>query len=106
MAKRRRKVDRKRDPDQKGIFGLNPIQQDVLKWGLVAGAAGGLFIIQGRIVWQIVGVFAAVFISNYQITKAAHYIPRWQATAISFIGMIVAMLGVSIIGTVLLAYLA
>ena len=104
MAKRR-KIDPNRfqKENEAGLFSFDPIRRNVFKWGLIAGAAGGFFMVQPQIIWQIVGVFAAVFISNYNISKAARRIPRWHAAVISFIGMALAMFGVIIIGSIIIA---
>ena len=60
---------------------------------------------QDSIFWPIVGVFMIVFITNYHIGKASQRIPRWHATIIAFLGVMVAMFGVIIIGTIILAFL-
>ena len=81
------------------------MRRDVFRWGLLAGATGGFFMLwQNSIWWPIAGVFAVVFISNYRIGKAARQIPRLHATIITFIGVFIAMFGVIILGTVILAY--
>ena len=54
--------------------------------------------------WQIVGVFAVVFISNHHINKASQRIPRWQATIVSFMGVLIGMFGIIIIGSIVLVY--
>lgn len=108
MAKKRRRP--KLDPnrfvkqDDKSLFSFDPLRRQTFMWGAVAGATGGFFMLRPEIVWQIVGVAAVVFISNYHISKAAQRIPRWHATIISFLGVIVAMFGVIIIGTIVFAY--
>lgn len=86
------------------MLAFDPIRRDLLKWGALAGVAGGFLMIQQQVVWQIIGVFIIVFVANYHISKAARYIPRWQATVISFLGVLVAMFGVIIIGTIIIAY--
>jgi hypothetical protein len=103
---KRKKLDpnRFRKEDDKGLFSFDPIRRSAFTWGLIAGGAGGLFMLQPEIVWQIVGVFAVVLISNYHINKAARRIPRWHATVISFLGVMLAMFGVIILGTIVLAY--
>jgi hypothetical protein len=75
------------------------------KWGLIAGAAGGLFMIRPELFWQIVGIAAVVFISNYHINKAARYIPRWHATVISFLGVLLGMFSIIIAGSIILFYI-
>jgi len=86
------------------LFTLSdPIRRNVLIWGLIAGAAGGFFMLQQQVLWQIIGVFTAVFISNYHITRAARRIPRWHAAVLSFIGMAVAMFSVLIVGSAIIA---
>lgn len=69
----------------------------------MAGAAGGFFMVQPQLVWQIIGVFTAVLIANYSISNAARRIPRWHAAIISFIGMSLAMFGVIIVGSIIIA---
>lgn len=54
---------------------------------------------------QIAGVVIVVLVSNYHINRAAQRIPRWHATIVAFIGVMVAMFGVIIVGTIVLAYL-
>lgn len=104
MAKRRRMdPNRFQQQDAQGLFSLDPIRRNLLKWGLIAGAAGGIFMIQQQVVWQIIGVFTAVFISNYHISRAARHIPRWHAAVLSFIGMAVAMFAVLIAGSAIMA---
>ena len=117
MAKKRRsksqkKSGKKLDPkrfqkqDENRLFSFDPIRRDLFKWGLIAGAAGGLFMIrQDSIVWSIVGVAIVVFMSNYHIGKASQRIPRLHATVMSFLGVVIAMFGVIILGTIVVAYL-
>jgi hypothetical protein len=71
---------------------------------LIAGLSGGLFMLQQQLLWQVMGIFAVVFISNHHINKAARRIPRWHATILSFAAVTVAMFGVIIIGTIIMAY--
>ena len=107
LAKRRRRKkdsNRSQKQDDKGLFSFDPIRRDVFKWGLIAGAVGGFFILRPEIFWQIMGVFAVVFITNYRIAKAARRIPRWHATIVSFIGVMIAMFGVIGLGTIILAF--
>lgn len=105
MAKRRRiDPNRFQKQDEQKLFALDPIRRDVILWGLIAGAAGGFFMLQPQIVWQIVGVFTAVFISNYRISRAARRIPRWHAAVLSFIGMAIAMFSMLIIGSAIGAF--
>ena len=103
---KKRKFDPNRfqQQDSSSLFSFDPIRRDVLKWGAIAGACGGFLMIQPQVVWQIIGVFIIVFGANYHISKASHRIPRWQATVISFIGVIAAMFGVIIVGTIIMAY--
>ncbi len=117
MAKRRRAKSQKKDNkklnpnrfqklDDKNLFSFDPIRRDVFKWGMVAGATGGIFMIRSdQIFWPIIGVAAVVFISNYHINKASQRIPRLHATVMSFLGVLIAMFGVIIVGTIILAYL-
>ena len=108
MAKKRKKKlnpNRFQQQDDKGIFSFDPVRRNLFIWGLVAGGTGGFFMLrQDTIIWPIVGVFAVVFIANYQINKAARRIPRFQATIISFAGVMIAMFGVIVLGTVILAF--
>ena len=108
MAKRRRQKlnpNRFQKQDDQGLFSFDPVRREVFRWGLLAGATGGFFMLwQNSLWWPIVGVFAVVLISNYHIGKAARQIPRWHATIISFIGVFIAMFGVIILGSVILAY--
>ena len=60
---------------------------------------------QDSIVWSIVGVAIVVFMSNYHIGKASQRIPRLHATVMSFLGVVIAMFGVIILGTIVVAYL-
>lgn len=106
MAKRRKlKQNRFQKEPEQGLFSFDPIRQHLLKWGAIAGGAGGLLMIQTSIFWQIAGVFVVVMISNYHINRAARRIPRWHAVFASFAGVIVAMFGVIIVGTMILTYL-
>ena len=92
--------------DDNSLFSFDPLRRDLLKWGLIAGAAGGLFMIrQDSIIWSIVGVAIVVFVSNYHISRASQKIPRVHATVMSFLGVFMGMFGVIIVGTVVLAYL-
>lgn len=61
--------------------------------------------LRSEFVWQLIGVFAVVFISNYHINKAAQRIPRWHATIVSFIGVLIGMFGVILLGSVIMVYL-
>ena len=91
--------------DDKGLFSFDPVRRNLFKWGIIAGAAGGLFMLWQDWIWQIVGVFTVVLISNHHINKAAQRIPRWHATIISFLGVMVALFSVIAIGNLLTAYL-
>jgi hypothetical protein len=102
--KRKSGPNRFQQQDSSSLFSFDPIRRDLLKWGAISGASGGFLMIQPGVVWQIIGVFIIVFVANYHISKAAGRIPRWQATVISFLGVLVAMFGVIIIGTIILAY--
>lgn len=90
--------------DKNSLLSFNPTRRDVLKWSAVTGACGGLLMIQAQVIWQIIGVFIVVFVSNYHISKAARHMPRWQATIIAFVGVLAAMFGVIIIGALVIAY--
>lgn len=105
MAKRR-KLDPNRFKQQssRGFFSLDPVRRNTFKWGLIAGAVGGLLMVQIGTVWQILGVLTVVLISNYQITQASKRIPRWHATVISLIGAMIAMFGVVALTTILAIY--
>jgi hypothetical protein len=102
--KRKSDPNRFQQQDNNSLFSFDPIRRNVLKWGTIAGASGGFLMIQQQVVWQIIGVFIIVFMANYHISKAAQRIPRWQATLISFAGVIAAMFGVIIVGTIVMAY--
>lgn len=102
--KRNLDSNRFQQPENNRLFSFNPTHRNVLKWGAISGACGGFLMIQPQVVWQILGVLIVVFISNYHISKAAHHIPRWQATGIVFIGVLIAMLGVIIMGAIIMAY--
>jgi hypothetical protein len=108
LAKKRKKKlnpNRFQNQDDKGILSFDPVRRNLFVWGLIAGAAGGFFMLrQDTIIWPIVGVFAVVFIANYHINKAARRIPRFQATIISFVGVMIAMFGVIVLGTIILAF--
>lgn len=91
--------------DDKGLFSFDPIRRDLFKWGLVAGASGGFLMLQPGIFWQITGVFVVVFIANYHISKASKQIPRWQATIISFIGAMLAIVLMALLTTLTGVYL-
>ncbi len=105
MAKKR-KLDPNRFQQQAegGLFSFDPARRQVLLWGLIAGAIGAFFMIQTQLWWQIVGVLVVVFVSNYHIGRAARRIPRWQATVLSFAGVLVALMVVTVVGTLVLAY--
>jgi hypothetical protein len=105
LAKKRRlNPNRFQKQDGKSLFSLDPIRRDLLKWGVVAGAGGGFLMLQEHLVWRIAGVFVVVFVSNYHISKASRRIPRWHATVLSFLGVMVAIFGVIITGTIVMAY--
>lgn len=105
MAKRR-KLDPNRfqKTDNKSLFSFDPVRRDVLKWGAIAGAAGGFFFLYQNLIAQILGVFVIVLVSNYHISKASRRIPRWHATIVSFIGVTVALFSVIIAGTIIIAF--
>jgi hypothetical protein len=106
MAKKRKvNPNRFQKQDQSGLFSFDPVRRDVLKWGVIAGAVGGVFMLQRGLLWQIVGIFAIVFISNYHISRAARRMPRWHAAIYSFVGMMAAFLAITMAGTAVLAYL-
>lgn len=106
MAKRQRKLDPNRfqQQDSKGLFSFDPVRRNTFKWGLIAGAAGGLLMVQVGTIWQILGVLAVVLISNYQIAEATKRIPRWHATVISLVGAMIAMFGIIVLATILMVY--
>lgn len=109
MAKRQKKKldpNRFQKQDDKGILSFDPVRRSAFLWGLLAGAVGGFFMLrQDTIIWPIIGVFAVVLISNYQINKVSRRIPRFQATIISFAGVMIAMFAVIIVGTIVLAFI-
>ncbi|MCB0193143.1 MAG: hypothetical protein KDJ65_14460 [Anaerolineae bacterium] len=106
MAKRQRKLDPNRfqKQDNQGLLSFDPVRRNTFKWGLIAGAVGGLLMVQVGIIWQILGVMAVVFISNYHIAQATKRIPRWHATIISLVGAMIAMFGVIALATILMVY--
>jgi hypothetical protein len=107
VAKRRRSdPHRLQKSDQQSLFAFDPIRKGLLKWGTVAGGLGGFFMVQrASLFWQIVGVLLIVLITNYQINKAARYIPRWHAVINAFLGVFLAMFAVIIVGTIILTML-
>jgi len=102
--KRRYTPNRPQQKDDKGLLSFDPLRRNVFKWGLIAGAAGGLFMLRPEFIWQVVGVLLVVFIANYHINKAAQRISRWHATFASFLGVMIGMFGVIIIGTLIMVY--
>ena len=105
MAKKRKlNPNRFQKKDESGIFSFDPIRRDLFKWGIIAGAVGGALMLNPGFIWQIAGVFAVVFISNYHINKAARRIPRWHAVIVSFLGVILALFGVIFLGSMVFAY--
>ncbi|MCB0212365.1 MAG: hypothetical protein KDJ52_23690 [Anaerolineae bacterium] len=106
MAKRQRKLDPNRfqRQDEQGLLSFDPVRRNTFKWGLIAGAVGGLLMVQVGTIWQILGVMAVVFISNYQIAQATKRIPRWQATVLSLVGAMIAMFGIIALATILMIY--
>lgn len=106
MSKKKRKLDPNRfqQQDDNGLFSFDPIRRHTFKWGLIAGAVGGLLMVQVGTIWQILGVFAVVFISNYQIAQAAKRIPRWHATVISLAGAMIAMFTIIAVVTIFVFY--
>jgi hypothetical protein len=104
---KKRKLDPNRfqQQDQGGLFSFDPVRRQVLLWGLIAGAVGAFLMIQTQLWWQILGVLVVVFVSNYHINRAARRIPRWQATALSFAGVLAALIVVSVAGTLVQVYL-
>jgi len=102
--KRKLNPNRFQKQDESSLFTFDPIRRDLFKWGLIAGAAGGFFMLQQNFIWQIVGVVIVVLVSNYHIGNASRRIPRWHATIFSFAGVMVAIIVVILVGTVMLAY--
>ena len=106
MAKRKKlNPNRFKQSDDKGLFSFDPLRRQVFIWGLVAGASGGVCMLRPEFFWQIVGLFLVVIISNYHINKASRQIPRLHATVWSFAGVLLAMFGVIITGTIIIAFL-
>jgi uncharacterized membrane protein len=101
--KRKSDLNRFQQPENNSLFSLNSAQRNVMKWGAISGVCGGFLMIQPQVLWQIIGVFIVVFVSNYHISKAARDIPRWQATVITIISVLTAMFGVIIIGAIIMA---
>jgi hypothetical protein len=79
-------------------------RKNLFRWGLVAGAAGGPFLVQPGLVWQIVGFVVIFLISNYHVNRAAQRIPRWHAVFFSLAGAMLAMFVIVTIGSILIAY--
>lgn len=106
MAKRR-KLDpnRFKTEDQNGMFSFDPIRRGLFKWGLIAGGLGGALMLNPSIFWQIMGVLVVVSISNHHINKAARRIPRWHAVINSFLGVMLGMFGMILLGSMIIAYL-
>jgi len=106
LAKKRKRLNPNRfqKQDDKGLFSFDPIRRNLFMWGLIAGAAGGFFMIRQEILWQIIGVFAIVLVSNRQIEKASRVIPRWHAVVISFVGVMIALIATVFVGTIIASY--
>jgi hypothetical protein len=102
--KRKTNPNRFQKQDEQRLFTFDPVRRNVLLWGVATGAVGGLFMLQQGLLWQLVGVFAIVFISNYHISRAARRIPRWHAAIFSFVGMMVAVFAIVLVGTTLMVY--
>jgi len=102
--KRKANPNRFHQTDDQSLFSFDPVRRNVLSWGIVAGATGGLFMLQKGLVWQLAGVLAIVFISNHHIARATRRIPRWQAAVLSFVGMMAAIFIVVLVGTALITY--
>jgi uncharacterized membrane protein len=106
MAKKRRlDPNRFKKQDDNGLFSFDPIRRNLFKWGIIAGAAGGFFMLWQDWIWQIVGVFTVVLISNHHINKAAKRIPRWHATIVSFLAVMVTLFVVIALGNLMMTYL-
>ena len=106
MAKRKRlDPNRFQQKDDKGLFTFDPLRRRVFVWGLVAGASGGICMLRTELFWQVLGVFLVVMISNYHINKASRQIPRLHATVWAFAGVLPAMFGVIMTGTIFIAFL-
>ncbi len=104
MTKKRRPNSQSIQQNNNNLFSFDSIRRDVLLWGGGAGVIGGIFMVQQQMVWQLLGVFVIVFFANFQISRAARRIPRWQAAALSFIGLSTAMFAVIVVGTLIMAY--
>ncbi len=116
MAKKRKQKPQKKNikklnpnrfqkQDEQGLFSFDPIRRDILKWGLIAGAIGGLFIIQPPLWSKILGTFIVVVIANYHTRKATRRIAPWQAIILTYIGVFIAMVSMAAIGSVILSFL-
>ncbi len=103
---KKRKLNPKRfqTPADQKFFTFDKIRINLFLWGMVAGAFGGFFALKSGFVWQVAGIFAMVFISNYHINKAARQIPRWHAAVFSFVGLMLALLTVAILGALAISY--
>lgn len=107
MAKRKKQTPNPfGQQDDKGLFSFDPARRYALKGGLIAGLAGGIFMIRpDAYFWQFVGVVIVIVISNYHIGKVSQWIPRWQATVMTMSGAALGMFGIIIVATIVLAYL-
>jgi hypothetical protein len=107
VAKRKRRQPNPfEQQEDKGLFSFDPARRYALKWGLIAGLAGGIFMIQPEAYfWQLVGVVIVILISNYHIGRASQWIPRWHATIMTMLGAALGMFGIIIVGTIVPTYL-
>jgi hypothetical protein len=106
VAKRRRREHPFKQQEEKGLFSFDPARRYTFKWGLVAGLAGGIFMLRpDSLLSQLIGVAVVILISNYHISRAVQWIPRWHATIITMLGAAIGMFGMIIVGTLVLAYL-
>jgi hypothetical protein len=106
LAKRRKLNPNRfqKKPAEQRFFSFDPVRKNLFRWGLVAGAAGGPFLVQPGLVWQIVGFVVIFLISNYHVNRAAQRIPRWHAVFFSLAGAMLAMFVIVTIGSILIAY--
>jgi len=80
------------------------MRRALFRQGIVAGAAGGFFMIFEQVIWQIIGALIVVVIANYYISRAARHMPRLHATVFGFAGVALGMFGMIIIGTIVITY--
>lgn len=103
---KKKKLDpnRFRKQDEQGLLTFDPIRRNLVKWGLIAGASGSVLMLSNHILWKIIGVALVVFIANYHVNQASQRIPRWHATILAMIGMLIGIFSVTILGSIFIYY--